>query len=604
MKPILHFLFLASLAFPTLLAAGDGPKVRGSYPERLNWWLQARFGMFIHWDMSSVAGSEISWSRGGSKPLDIFGEGSGYVADPHYDNLYKQFNPTKFNARDWVRLAQEAGMKYIVFTAKHHGGFCMWDSKLTDYDIMSTPFKRDVVKELADACREAKMPLGIYYSQRDWHHPDYGMGDNRRYLDYMNGQLRELLTNYGKINILWWDSYGRGDLTNFWRVGETFDLVHKLQPSILMNNRLCELGFYNQQPAQWFGDWDTPEQRLGEFQNTRPWESCMCLVDAPGGGWSYRPEGKVKSHAACMKTLLGCATGDGNLLLDVGPDASGVIPADQADALRRMGSWLKNYGESIYATRGGPYKNGSWGGATFKGNRIFLHIAQFDGEQIQLPPLKSKITSAKCLTSSQADLELEQTSEGITIQLSSVHQDPINTLIMLTLDAPAAAEMPDGKPLPPAVRSGGMAHQSAADDSLVLTASNAVILGSTAQLQSTGDIENIGYWTNSGDQLMWKAKILKPGSYRVSMHAACPADAAGGEFQIQIGAQTLRAKVPSSGAWETFAHTDLGVIRITDVGPVEIRLHPISKPGIALMNLAGLKFSSTDRPAFNLNPDN
>ena len=569
----------------------------------MNWWLDARFGMFIHWDMSSVAGTEISWSRGATKPLDITGDGAGYVEDPHYDNLYKKFNPTKFNAREWVRLAREAGMKYIVFTAKHHGGFCMWDSKLTDYDIMNTPFKRDVVKELADACHEAKMPLGIYYSQRDWHHPDYGIGDNRKYVDYMNGQLRELLTKYGKIDILWWDSYGRGDLTNFWRVGETFDLVNKLQPGILMNNRLAELGSYNQQPAPWLGDCDTPEQRLGEFQNTRPWESCMCIVEAPGGGWSYRPDGHVKSHAACMKTLLGCATGDGNLLLDVGPDATGIIPKDQADALRQMGAWMKSYGQSIYGTRGGPYKNGSWGGSTHKGNQIYLHISQWVGDQLMLPPLKSKITASVCATSKNAPLKVEQTPEGITLTLPATHQDPLDTVILLALSGPASAEMPDGKPLPPAgSRAGAVIRQSAADDSLSLTAASATIAGGTAKTQDSGGCENIGYWTDLNDRVEWKAHFLKPGSYTVAMHSACAPDASGGKFQVKVGSETLDASVPSSGSWDTFTTAEIGIIKVASAGTVTIGINPISKPGGGLMNLAGLKFTSTDRPAFNLNP--
>ena len=324
----------------------------------MGWWIDARYGMFIHWDMSSVAGTEISWSRQATKPLDIGGNPAGYVEDPNYDNLYKKFDPEKFDAKAWVQLAKNAGMRYIVYTAKHHGGFCMWDTKLTDYNIMNTPFKRDVVKELAAACHAANMPFGIYYSPRDWHHPDYGIGDNAKYVAYMNGQLRELLTNYGKVDILWFDSYGRGDLVDFWKIGETWDLIKSLQPQIIINNRLAVLAKYNKQPEPYRGDMNTPEQRLGSFQNTRPWESCMCVVKAKGGGWSYRPDGTVKSFEECLKTLVGCATGDGNLLLDVGPNAEGVIPADQADPLLKIGGWLSQYGESIYGTHGGPYLNG------------------------------------------------------------------------------------------------------------------------------------------------------------------------------------------------------------------------------------------------------
>src|SRR5450631_3513951 len=205
--------FITSILLTIFLQA-DAQNTR-THEEALKWFQDARFGLFIHWDMSSVAGTEISWSRGGTKPLDITGDPAGYVEDTAYDNLYKRFNPTKFNAEQWVRTAKNAGMKYIVFTAKHHGGFCMWNTQYTDYSIMHTAFGRDVVKELSEACHKAGLGFGIYYSPRDWHNPDYGIGDNRKYIDYMNGQLRELLTNYGKVDILWWDSYGKGDLNSF-----------------------------------------------------------------------------------------------------------------------------------------------------------------------------------------------------------------------------------------------------------------------------------------------------------------------------------------------------------------------------------------------------
>ena len=403
---------------------------------RMAWWTAARFGMFIHWDMSSIDGTEISWSRKATKPLDATGDKAGYVEDPVYDNLYQRFNPTNFDAKAWVLLAKAAGMKYIVFTAKHHGGFCMWDTKLTDYSIMHSPFKRDVVKELADASHKAGMRFGLYYSPRDWHHPDYGIGDNAKYHQYLKGQLSELLTNYGQIDVLWFDSFGHGDSIQYWHADEIMALVKRLQPQIIINNR-C--GFFGQAVESLKGDFDTPEQRLGEFQNTRPWESCMCLVDAPDGGWSYRTDGKVKSFSNCLKTLLGCATGDGNLLLDVGPNALGEIPADQSGRLREMGGWMQKNGESIYGTRGGPYRNGVWGGSTYKGNTVYLHIAKWNGDRIELPPLKSKIV--KC------SVAFKQTAADLTLMLPADKQDKTDTIVILELAAPAANELANGKPI-------------------------------------------------------------------------------------------------------------------------------------------------------------
>jgi len=414
----------------------------------MQWFTDARFGLFIHWDMSSLAGTEISWSRKGTKPLDITGDGAGYVEDSVYDNLYKRFNPKNFDAEAWVRLAKNAGMKYLVFTAKHHGGFCMWDTKMTEYSIMHTPFERDVIKELATACHKAGLKLGIYYSPRDWHQPDYGIGDNKKYIDYMNGELRELLTNYGKVDILWWDSYGKGNLETFWRIDETFKLVKKLQPDIIMNNRLAMLGDYNQQPKPYIGDWDTPEQRLGEFQNTRPWESCMTLVATPdGGGWSYRPDGKLRSYKECIRSLVSCATGDGNLLLDAGPNPLGEIPADQSKRLLEIGSWLKKYGKSIYNTHGGPYRNGDWGGATYSGNKIYLHVTKWSGNHLQLPALRSNILKCTNFTNPSNKVTFKQDDKNITLFLAADKQDDTDTIIVLEISGKAQAEFNNLKPL-------------------------------------------------------------------------------------------------------------------------------------------------------------
>ncbi|MDR3459596.1 MAG: alpha-L-fucosidase [Verrucomicrobiae bacterium] len=420
--------------------------------KRLAWWTDARFGMFIHWDMSSMAGTEISWSRKGTKPLDITHDPAGYVEDPAYDHLYEKFNPTNFNARQWVKLAQDAGMKYIVFTAKHHGGFCMWDTQLTDYSIMHTPFHRDVVKELADACHAAGMRFGIYYSPRDWHQPDYGIGDNRKYVDYMNGQLRELLTRYGKIDILWFDSYGRGDLVDFWRIGETFDLIKSLQPDIVINNRLAILGGYNKQPAPYRGDFDTPEQKIGKFQNDRPWESCLSLVTAKGGGWSYRPDGKVKTFAQCIQALVNCAGGDGNLLLDVGPNSLGEIPAEQTERLRQIGAWLKVNGPAIYGTRGCQFPLGlAWGSSTMRitpdDATLYLHVFKWptDGKLV-VPDLMNPVTKAYVLkpnrlgqhqTLKVASVAYSSTNEpSVTLAVPKTAPDPVSTTVVLKMKMP------------------------------------------------------------------------------------------------------------------------------------------------------------------------
>ncbi len=407
-------------------SAGEAVKLAA----RMQWWRDARFGMFIHWDMSSVAGTEISWSRLGPKPLDgSWGGPAGSGGDPVYDNLYKRFDPVKFDAREWVRIAKDAGMKYIVFTTKHHGGFSMWNTALSSYSIMNTPFKRDVVKELSEACREAGLKFGIYYSPRDWWHPDYGIGDNSKYEAYMTGQLKELLSNYGPVDVVWFDSFGTGKSIEYWHADKVLELVRRLQPQTIINNR-CS--FFAEYVPSLQADFDTPEQTIGSYRTNRDWESCMCVVDAPGGGWSYRKDGKVKPFDECIRNLVSCATGDGNLLLDVGPDATGIIPADQAERLAEMGEWMRKYGESVYETSGGPFPNGDWGGVTFKGRKVYVHLFSAAPPVMELPALKQTLVSTRCLTGNEVKVFLKD--GRINIQTVPKERTLPDTIIELTFD--------------------------------------------------------------------------------------------------------------------------------------------------------------------------
>jgi alpha-L-fucosidase len=573
------FLFLIGPRLLRSQSTSASPEIKEQFDARMAWWRQARFGMFIHWDMSSIAGTEISWSRKGSRPLD--GDRAGYVEDPVYDNLYHKFDPEKFNARQWVQIAKDAGMKYIVFTSKHHGGFAMWDTKMSDYSIMHTPFHRDVVKELADACHEAGMRFGIYYSPRDWHQPDYGIGDNRKYVDYMNGQVRELLSNYGKIDIIWWDSYGGGDLLKFWHEDETFDLVKKLQPEIVMNNRLTVLSGYDMQPEPYRGDFDTPEQRLGAFQNYRPWESCITISAAQT--WSYRPNDSAKSLMECIHNLANCASGEGNLLLDVGPSPEGEIPAPQVERLTQIGAWMKKYGQSIYGTRGGPFSNtGSWGGSTYRGNTIYLHVFKWNGDSIQLPSLNSKVVKIVNLTDPQTVPVLKQDVGFWNLTLPADKQDPIDTIITLELSGAAEAEMKDGWPLP---------NVSAQADtgSLTLLPENAVIHGTAARIQNSHGISSIGYWTTAKDHVEWRAAINKPGIFIVKLSCACSADAANSPYSLTVGNQTLESKVPSSGSWDKYQEFIVGQVSIPKAGSVAVTLQPTGLIKDGIMNLEKLE---------------
>ena len=387
-------------------------------PAAIAHWQSLRFGMFIHWGPVSLTGHEIGWSRGAQAPTEV------------YDNLYKQFNPTNFNADEWVSIAKAAGMKYIVLTTKHHDGFCLWDTKLTDYNIMHTPFHRDVVKELAAACKKQGIEFGAYYSVTDWYDQDWPVtspagkvkrekSDLDAYEKYLQGQITELIKNYGPLLTIWNDvpaMYGK-------RGADTIRMVRHLQPNILINNRTGD-----------GGDYDTPEQKIGKFQMNRPWESCMTVSKRNAWAWGGANDG-VKSTAACLEMLIRGAGGDGNILLNVGPRPDGVIDPAQANLLKEIGTWLKTNGESIYGTRGGPWKPTTSVVSTRKGKMIYVHILQWPEGTVTLPNLPAKIKSAKILGGGKA--EFHQTENGIEISVAPTNHRATDTVVVLKLNSSA-----------------------------------------------------------------------------------------------------------------------------------------------------------------------
>jgi alpha-L-fucosidase len=406
-KAVLFLLML--IAAGSVYSAGQ----ETAHQKALKKWQEMRFGLFIHWGPVSLKGTEIGWSRGGERRGYKWGSGTEVPVE-EYDTLYTRFNPTLLNAKEWVQIARKAGMKYLVFTSRHHDGFSMFDTQAGNYKITSSasPFRRDVVRELADACHQAKFGFGLYYSQPDWHSPDAFTPDrHERYLAYLTAQVKELLTNYGKLDILWFD--GLGKAAEEYGGVEINRMARELQPHLLINNRngLDE-------------DFDTPEQRVGKFQNDRPWESCITICQQ----WAWKPNDKLKSLQECLQTLISCAGGDGNLLLNVGPMPDGRIEPRQVQRLEEIGAWLKHYGEGIYGTRGGPFKPGTWGASTYKDKNIYVFVFQRpeDGKLV-LPALPVKVKKARLLrggaipiTATQSEMQLfipEQCKDELIIVL-------------------------------------------------------------------------------------------------------------------------------------------------------------------------------------------
>jgi len=433
-----------ALALPASLhAANPTPNPLKARPQVVEGWKDMRFGMFLCWGPVSLTGKEIGWSRGApawGRRTGVRG-GRGPTPAKVYDALYKKWKPTRFDADAWVKIAKDAGMKYMIFLVKHHDGFSLYDTKLSDYKSTGSKsaWKIDVMKHVADACHKHDLKLMIYYSQPDWHHPDYLGENHERYVTYLHGQVRELLTNYGRIDGLWFDNL-RGpspETAKLWRAEELFRMARSIQPDLIINNR-CGLQ----------GDYDTPEQHVGKMQFDRPWESCITL----GTQWSWKPDDRLKAYEEAVRMLVACATGDGNLALNTNPMPDGRIEGRQVESFKKIGQWMKKYGQSIYATRGGPFiasdrdvrrfnsaRNSFrlpggrwWGGSTRRGKVVYLHVLRWPHETIALADIGRKVVAHSVLTGGKATVT--QTADKIEVTVPKAQRDPLDTIIRLEFD--------------------------------------------------------------------------------------------------------------------------------------------------------------------------
>jgi len=411
------------LTTASLVAAPDS-----LHQQSLQQWQSNRFGMFIHWGPISILGEEISWSRANSNTNC---PNNGAVTVKVYDNLYKQFDPTNYNASEWVDIAKSAGMKYMVLTAKHGDGFLLWPSKQDPYNIGATPFQRDVCGELAAAAHGKDMDLGWYYSPMDWRDPDCRSANNARFNLKCQCELRELLSNYGKISVLWFDTDGRPP---DWDPTNTYALVRQLQPAVLLNNRL-EMGrngdWLNQGNLRPQEDFYTPEQRIGGYDDQTPWETCMTL----GTQWSWKPDDILKSAPEVVSILARVTGGGGNLLLDVGPMPDGRIEPRQVEILKQVGAWLRQNGESIYGTHGGPWKPTSAVTSTRCGNIIYVHILKWRDDVIELPNIPRRIKSASLLDGTH--IKIAKLNGKIGISVPPDERNALDTVVKIQLDGSA-----------------------------------------------------------------------------------------------------------------------------------------------------------------------
>ena len=549
--------------------AGETPAERDA---RMKWWREARFGLFVHWGVYSVpAGTYKDKKIGGIGEWIMH---NGKIPVNEYREYAKQFNPVKFNADEWVGIAKAAGMKYIVITSKHHDGFAMFDSKTSGWNITTgTPFGRDPLKELAAACKKEGIKLGFYYSQaQDWNHPGGAAagghwdkaqdGDMDEYVRKIAvPQVREILSNYGPIAVLWWDTPMN---MNRQRAEMLLPLL-KLQPGIIHNNRLG--GGYH-------GDTETPEQFIpATGYPGRDWETCMTMNDT----WGFKSyDHNWKSTDVLLRNLIDIASKGGNYLLNVGPTSEGLIPGPSVERLKEVGVWMRANGESIYATSASPFKRLPWGRCTKKvhdgGTTLYLHVFNWpeDG-RLRVPGLKNEAVKAYLLTdAAKTALRIERTGAELAIGVPAAAPDKVASVVVLEIKG-----TPEVEPV---------LLQQSADGSIDLPVAEAIFRGGDIKSESAGQRENIGFWTNPSDYVEWPFVVTKPGTFEMSAEVAATGS---GTIELAVGDKKVEFKVPVTGDYKKFQKVKLGTIEIPATGKTTLSIKAV-KQGWQPVNIRAL----------------
>jgi alpha-L-fucosidase len=558
-----------------------------AHERRIAWWREARVGLFIHWGLYSVPagiwkGEEVKAAYAEHIQL------RAQIPVKEYEQIAKQFNPVKFNAGEWVRTAKEAGLKYIVITAKHHDGFAMYDSAASDFNIVkATPFGRDPLRELAEACAAEGIRLCFYYSHAmDWHHPDSQgntwdypgnigaydpleswIGDEdkktrfERYLQQKAfPQVRELLTNYGPVGIMWFDCGHK--ITD--EQGETFvNLVRSLQPDCLVNRRVRREGF---------GDYEnSSDNQLHVRISRKDWESIATLNNS----WGYKKtDHDWKSAKDIVRQMIDVASMNGNFLINVGPTGEGEFDPKSLELLSEIGRWLKENGESIYGTTGSPIGKPPWGRCTAKGNMLYLHVWHWpeNGELI-VPGVLNRVRRARLLAGERTSLPHGRlNAEDIRLEVPRQAPDDIASVIAVELEGDIAAN--------PLKRLFATSYAN------VFGAFEGDIHGSRLRYD-TGKKgrDNVTDWSDPADGISWRFRAAEQGSYRVEASYAVDGESAGGSFAVEIAGRTLSAVTRPTGGWYDFQPHDLGIVDIPAAGEYTLKVTAKQIPGAALMNL-------------------
>ncbi|MDE3743879.1 alpha-L-fucosidase [Maribacter polysaccharolyticus] len=527
---------------------------------RMDWFRAARFGMFIHWGVYAVPAGIYEGEKAGKYGEWIMSDASIPMAD--YQRFAKEFNPVKYDPEAWVKLAKDAGMKYIVITSKHHDGFALFDSKVSEWDIVdASPYGKDLIAPLAEACKKHGIKLGLYYSQaQDWNQGGSARGKDKKGKwdpaqehdmdDYIKNiavpQVKEILTQYQPA-ILWWDT-PRG--MNKERAEQFLPLL-KLAPGVIHNNRLG--GDYD-------GDISTPEQFIPGTGLPGDWESCMTMNNT----WGYKSyDHNWKSAETLIQNLVDIASKGGNFLLNVGPTAEGLIPEPSVERLKNIGEWMNKNSESIYGTSASPCRTPEWGRITTlnKGKNTTLYLNVFDWPENGkiFIPITNKVQSCNLLVDKSKEFKTKTDEQGTTISLVGKALDSISSVIVLTLN---------GKP----VLSDADKIKQNEDGIILLPAQKSIInnvIGSHVTYNKVNDC--IEQWLNKKATVDWDFTVDKAGTYTILMNLASEEESA---IELTVAEQTIKTKLPATDGFTSYKTVNVGEVVIQKAGDYSIRLKP------------------------------
>ncbi|MDF7806332.1 alpha-L-fucosidase [Pontiellaceae bacterium B12219] len=547
-----------------------------AYQQRMQWFTDAQFGLFIHYGVYSTLGGE--WK---GEPVPKYAEWIqrwGKITPEEYIPLAADFHPDNLDADLWVKTAKEAGMNYMVITTKHHEGFCLWDSAFTEYDLgEATDFDRDILGELKAACDKYGLKFGTYYSIIDWHHLSQRaaqsmnqtpMNDKEGYVTYMKAQLKELIDRYDPA-IMWFD----GDWTKWWTMEDGIDLynyLRELSPDMIINNRVAKRKEFKK-------DYGTPENSTPGAALDHIWEACWTVNHS----WGFKKsDTNWKSTEVLIQKLIDINTKGGNLLLNVGPQADGSWPEESIRQLREMGAWNQAHTEAVYGTAVVAVPVQSWGkvaqekGSTAEAGELFIYV--FDWPENGRLLLKDvAFGQVEAFTYGREPLPVSVKKNGVEIDISSVTPDPYATVLRLEFSkgwkSMGAAE--------PALELSG--------NELILQAQEAKLNGAAIKLVNNA---HIGFWTDPAATASWALNIPAPGKYRVKALCSCANGYDGADARLAVGGQVLTARVKPTGGWEQFALLDFGTVNLNQVGATDCILGFGESGSKALFNLKTIIF--------------